>query len=103
MGKFHKYLVDAAKAIDNGEWDEAVKILKDHQLKHVNKSENIYGIIQRMIDSLNLYQGFIDASIKFAQNKNPEAIVQIRWAKHHLKQLTADIKKLLDMERITLE
>lgn len=104
MGLFHKYLIDAGEAAAKGEYDKAVQILEEHQLNHVNKSEDLYGVIQRIIDSLNLYSQAVNQATTYAREKKLGGIIQqIGVAEVALRRFKKDIKNLLDKGRIKLE
>ena len=107
MGLFHKTLENVCDCIDKKEWDKAITILREHQEAHLVLGKN-RGIVQRMIKALQQYQNSVANAIDFctqAKNGNPTGIgakQQIGFAQEALRQLKADIKKLLE-ERIKLE
>jgi hypothetical protein len=100
MGLFQRTLDDAEKAYDEGKWDEVIKILEEHANRYINRSKQMYGMIDRMIDTLTRYKNFVNTAIQYAKEKKVGTYQQIHFAGAELQQLKSDIRKMIKEGRV---
>ena len=95
MSIFHDELDNAAEAIIAGEWDKAETVLQGHLNKRVIISENTS--LSELINTLNVYQKSLEASISMIKEKKPGAVQQINHAEMAIESVERKLKRLLPL------